>query len=139
MGLHIADLPLDYAKRSFNWNRQYIVDTDSMRPERSGKPLKDGEFQVYTDGSKEEENSGAAFLIIEMPEETVICEKIVHLGDTTVGQCETYAIGAAAAYISDTPEMFRGKSIVLYTDSQSTLRALDKTEISSSNTLKTVQ
>ena len=81
-----------------------------MSMERQGKPSKEGDFQIFTDGSREENMSGASCVVIEMPEEKVLYEKIVHLGDTTVAQCETYAIGMATDLILRTPEMFRGKT-----------------------------
>ena len=58
MELDIAEVPLDHCKRQFNWNKKYIVDLDSMKPDRRGKPEKDGDFQVYTDGSKEGKHEG---------------------------------------------------------------------------------
>ena len=63
--LEIEDTPLDYMHRVFNWARKYKVDRQSFKG--TGIPDKDGDFQVYTDGSREEEDSGAAFVVVEMP------------------------------------------------------------------------
>ena len=135
--LEIEDIPLDYMHRVFNWARKYKVDRQSFKG--NGIPDKDGDFQVYTDGSREEEDSGAAFVVVEMPLEGVIKEKPVYLGNTTVGQCETYAIGMGAEYIADNEPLFRDKRVVFYSDSLSTLQALDKWEVKSKNTLETVK
>ena len=82
--------------------------------------------QCYTDGSKMEEKVGAGFVVYK--NNTVIMEKAFHLGAySTVFQAETTAISQTARYLLS--DDYTNTKIIILSDSQASLKALDSTKI----------
>ena len=91
-------------------------------------------INCYTDGSKIEEDVGAAVYITHNKETKH--EESTHLGkNSTVFQAETYAVGQAATLLLQAGT--NNQNIVINCDSQSAIEAINSTKIKSKTTLKT--
>ena len=119
-------LPTDKLKTKHSCVKQFVTliqDRKEILPE-SGKPLprEEDSVNVFTDGSKTEDRSGAAYLI---KSSEVKEQDFFPLGSlTTVFQAETVAISAAAEKLLELG--VRGKNIRFFVDSQSAILALEK-------------
>ena len=119
-------LPTDKLKYKHSCIKQFqtmIPDRNEIPPE-SGKPLprEEGSINVFTDGSKTEDKSGAAYLI---KSSEIKKQDFFPLGSlTTVFQAEIVAISAAAEKLLELE--VKGKKITFFVDSQSAIMALEK-------------
>ena len=99
------------------WEKQYQVDIINMD---GGTPLLGEDITVYTDGSKMRGHLGFGFYIEQRYGRSI--KESRSLGThTTVYQAELHAIKAAAETLAD----LNGRSVVINSDSQSALQALD--------------
>ena len=117
-------MPTDRLKFKCNSKRLFeveIADRESVKREH-GKPLPNDQntIHVFTDGSKTEDRSGAAYLI---KSETIKEQDYFPLGPwTTVFQAETVAISAAANKLLNLE--VKNMKIRFMVDSQSAIRAI---------------
>ena len=82
----------------------------------------------YTDGSKDENhNTGFGFHIIDPKENSGYSEHGKLNNTNSVFQAETYAINRLALHLLD--KNIQHKNIIIYSDSQAAIKALDKTII----------
>ena len=107
----------------YSWEQQYKVDSQSMG---DGTPGEKGDITVYTDGSKTEGQLGFGFYI-DTGQPEGIKEKRSLGTKTTVFQAELHAIKAAAEMLAEVA----GKRVIIYSDSQAAIKALDNPIISS--------
>ena len=138
MGAH--NTVFDDINRTFLWNKKFTVDTFSYSSfnERKGTPIVDSDLSMYTDGSYHDENpndikAGAGLVIYEClaqlgrRKEQKLLEFDWHLGQSTIFQCEMYAIKKAAQWICENhrkPELRPFNSVVIYSDSLSSVQIL---------------
>ena len=99
------------------WEKWYRVSLESFK---DGSPLIKGEATVYTDGSKLGGCLGFGFYIDDGTPQGIRESRCLG-AQVTVFQAELHAIGAAAETL---PEV-AGKYIIIYSDSQAALQALD--------------
>ena len=117
------EIPLRY-----NWNQPYTIDISSFD---KGDPDELGDFTVYTDGSKNNKNQVGAGLVIYEGSRTPY-EEHWHLGENlTVYQSELYAINKAIESLINQAVAYDRLSIIIYTDSRSSLQALQSKTITS--------
>ena len=96
-------------------------------------PADDNVINCYTDGSKIEDDVGAAVYITHNKE--TVHEESTHLGkNSTVFQAETYAVGQAASLLLQAGTT--NQNIVINCDSQSAINAINSTKIKSKTVLK---
>ncbi len=92
-------------------------------------------WQVYTDGSKADDNTGAGFCIIHQNQE--IYRNSYHLGKlATVYQCEVFALHMASQWI--TSNLSLPSSVIFLSDSQAAIKALNGTKVTSRLILDTI-
>ena len=92
-------------------------------------------ISCYTDGSKKNDQVGAAVHITEG--ENLIKEESYHLGpSSTVFQAETFAVGETAKILR--ANNTAGKHVIINCDSQATIMAVTSTQIKSKTTSETV-
>ena len=116
------DLPPGCSDRCYAriLDKSYHINTDSF----DGKAFhrRPSQYNIYTDGSKQGNAVGAGIVVLY--KNLVIYEEAVRLPDSsTVFQAELYAIGMAASFITNTPDI---QFVKILTDSQSSLNALNK-------------
>ena len=145
LGVDFTSTPSDDIQRQFMWHNKYTVDTYSYCPtnRKRGVPLIDSDCNIYTDGSKQDSGlSGAGVAVFkslrqyfgdrERNSENPICDQSYHLKDSTVFQCEMYAINKAALWLLQNCDQRNIMSAVINSDSQASLKALQAKEIKSS-------
>lgn len=111
------NLPMDRTTQSFNWEE---------RTEIQGKP----DVIVYTDGSREEDISGAGWMACV--EDQVVGEDSIYLGkESTVFQAEVTAIDNAIHWLLDNMAKYANKSCLIRSDSQSAIQAIYSHEVTS--------
>ena len=135
----IQDLGIIYPDidrtNALNLNNKFMINTDSF--DNYTKHLMHSQLNVYTDGSKTHTGTGAGFVIYDK-------QKLVHkdyfpLSPTaTVYQAEVIAIGKAAKFIVKFKKSLEPKYVKIFTDSRSTLQALDHHKIKAQTVLDTV-
>ena len=118
----------------------FSILVDSYRdPEYYRRTLEIMSWRVWTDGSKQNNKVGSAFVLFKGLIHWV--ERKFRLPDTaSVFQAELYAIFQAAVYLQETlgPDMM-GDICYFYTDSLSALQALDAAETTSVLVRRTIQ
>ena len=86
------------------------------------------DWQIYTDGSKANENTGAGFCVIHSNRE--IFRQSYYLGKlATVYQCETFALHMASQWA--TTNIGTPSNIIFLSDSQAVIRAINGSKITS--------
>ena len=117
--------------------RQYYINKESYDCP-SNKHLVPTQINVFTDGSKTLRGVGCGFAIYT--EGKIIAEDCLPLNpECTVFQAELEAIHLAANYLNAIRERLKVKYVKFFSDSQSSLQALDSIKISSKTVLKTAQ
>ena len=112
-----------------HWNQKYLIDTTSFT---TGKPELKGDYQVFTDGSKDSAGNTGSGLAIYNSIDELGTHTSFHLGKyTTVFQAEIYAILKAAETMISHPDVYHHKQIVFNTDSQAALLALQNPRVQS--------
>lgn len=119
-------LETDEEASSPNWNKKYTTNIDSIE---DGNPSEEGDLIVFTDGSKYKENhTGAGAIIFDMQANDRMLETSQYLGKMlTVFQSEVYAINMVTKYLLD--KNCTNKTIIIHTESFSSLQALAGIEI----------
>ena len=93
---------------------------------------------IYTDGSREENRTGAGFCITRG--DKVIAEECIYIGaEATVFQAEVVAINLSMRYILAHGEELETESFTLHSDSQAALGAIKSRWITSSLVKETVE
>jgi ribonuclease HI len=127
-------IPYFHGHKNYNCSKEQYIPINETRADK---------IQIFTDGSRiirnNEGYSGCGYVIYGtsncdlIPNANILHEKSTYLGTmATVFQAEVFAIGQAAAYVTNHREMLAGiKQIDIITDSQSALLALDATHTSS--------
>ena len=132
LGIHYPDIDRTSA---LNLNNKFTVNTDSFN--NYTKHLMHSQLNVYTDGSKTDIGTGAGFVIYDK-------QKLIHkdyfpLAPTaTVYQAEVIAIGKAAKFLMKFRKTLDPKYIKFFSDSRSTLQALDNHKIKAKTVLNTI-
>ncbi|CAB4040267.1 Retrovirus-related Pol poly from type-1 retrotransposable element R1 [Paramuricea clavata] len=116
-----------------SWDRQFVVELCSFA---SGKPVQEGDLHLFTDGSRLNNASGSGFVALDSKTRKELVSQHFHLKQATVAQCETHAIKRAAHWLASLPGH---RSIILFSDSQSTIRALANPMVNSSLLLNTIE
>ena len=143
----------DDIKKQFKWNNLYKVDSQSYSPNNKnmGKEIIDSDFNVYTDGSKQESGlSGAGLSAFKTVRETLPSGKqneyqfntydaCFHLCTSTILQCEMYAIKKAALWILENRERQNIASATICSDSQTALMILKSVVVKSSLVKETME
>ena len=102
--------------------RNYTVDLRSFHDTRHTCP---SEYNIFTDGSKQDDQVGAGFCIYH--HSTVVSKGFARLPDhSTVFQAELFAIGMAALALRKFPQ---AKYAKFHVDNQSALLTLDSNDI----------
>jgi len=119
----VLQLPSDCMNKILKTCHKYEV---NIGAERSHDVR--GDIIVYTDGSKMDENVGAAYVIYENRNSAL--QPLAHgkaklSPENSVFQAEVHAIEGAASYLIHELENVAHKNIVFYSDSQSALNALN--------------
>ena len=131
-----------------NWHKKFQINKSSMEPKSEfwGKPLIDIDYmklmntgpvnlsmssqkiwEIYTDGSKNSETQIAGTGIVIYCNGLKMWSASYSIGDRSVFAAETYGIKKGALWLLN-PEnrpMVRGDRVLFYSDSQSTILALD--------------
>ena len=152
------DHPVDSIPPLRMWDRFYKVDMYSMDPKNveAGIPVLNAPgIVVYTDGSKEPKGhprTGAGVVFYEggIPIE-IAGQKLIHsyklMGGNSVFQTEVWAIKKATMILLENIEndpplgecwIRAGREVTFYTDSQSTLKALNAVVVSSKLVKETI-
>ena len=123
--LERAGVPLgggDHCDWTNEWSERDI------RPEEpEEEEVEDAEYIVYTDGSRTIDGVGAGWAITR--DDYVVDEESISLDpDIQVFQSEILAITNAIQRLLDDEHKYRGKKIILLSDSMSSLQALSKNE-----------
>ena len=96
------------------------------------------QIQCFTDGSKTTDGVGAGVIIGKNPNIGTSTEVSINMGsESTVFQAEVTAVGIAADILLG--KNMTNKSITILTDSQATLKALQRTKIRSKTVMKTLE
>ena len=99
-------------------------------------PAEEGRINCYTDGSKIEEDVGAAVYITQ--NDITLSEEPYYLGkNSTVFQAETFAVYQTATILLEAGTT--NQKIIINCDSQSTIEAIDAAKIKSKTTLKATE
>ena len=93
------------------------------------------DYNVYTDGSKTEFGVGSAFRVV-LDGGVLVQENFTLPSYTTVFQAEVHAIFKAAEYLRSIPD---GKRIKFFVDSQSALKAIHSTNVTSKLVKMTIE
>ena len=110
------------------WDKAFSVCEYSFL---DGSVNNDGYVQIYTDGSKAEDNASGAGYAVMMGSRVVTTEKYFLGYDTSVFQCEVFALKKAAEYIVQNQMELEDEEVIIYTDSQAALKALDSYKVTS--------
>ena len=90
--------------------------------------LSSQDWQIYTDGSKANDNTGAGFCVIHANKETF--RNSYHLGKlATVYQCEVFALHMASQWA--TTHIGTPSKIIILSDSQAAIKAINSTKVTS--------
>ena len=128
----------DLCVPSLNMVQDYNVDATLNTTDETHQyinQLPSGTIQCYTDGSKMDNGVGAG-LIIKNGEETAITKSYQLQPETSVFQAEIMAINKAIDTLEESD--INSKDIIIFTDSQSALGAIDKHKTNSKIVLDTV-
>ena len=117
--------PVDIQPTTLVADRLFTIDLSSLH---TGAPRPADLLAVYTDGSQISGSSGCGFAVYERG--AVTDNRLFHLQEASVFQCEVYAIWQAAEWLRTLP--VAAPPPVIYTDSQAALKALASTSVSSS-------
>lgn len=119
----------DYTLKELSFGSVHETELPARELWASNQVIREGELQVYTDGSKTSQGTGSGVFIEEM-ETRISCR----LDDEcTVFQAEVYALKLAAEHLKETN--VTGRNISLYVDSQAAIRAIE-TDVVKSNVVK---
>ena len=110
------------------WERKCILDRESFT---DGTPNGDGHIQIYTDGSKQDSGLSGAGCAVLKGSVQLATDSCCLGGLASVFQCEIYALKMAAQYILDNSGNLLGEDIVIYSDSQAALLALNSHKVTS--------
>ena len=115
------------------WEKLFRVDSATFK---AGTPLPDGDLDVYTDGSKDDNgNTGSAYVVYDG--QSPPSEGAWPLGTgTSVFQAEVYALKRAAEHLSSTG--VQDRRVRIYSDSRAALLALKSSKVSSNVVLQTM-
>lgn len=122
------EIPTDYMGPKFMFSKKYRVSIPSRSDwEPGGTEPKNASVVCYTDGSKIDDNTGSGIVITSNGEKT---EKVIPLGRTvSVYQAELHAILVATQSLLE--GKVTGKRIIMYSDSQAGLKAIQRYKICS--------
>merc|ERR1712115_451703 len=151
-------IEFDDIRKHYLWDHKYVIDTESYSKsnDRKGIPILDSDISIYTDGSlfpakdpsTEKDRAGAGMAVYDIVSrqgkrrEATLHEDDWHLGQSTIFQCEMYALKKAAEWIIDNhdkPGIPRFSSVAIFSDSESSLKALLNNESKSSIVIETVK
>ena len=142
-GLDYIKGPSDAISVERVWNKSYKVDLATMDKQNPlcGKPLYVNPWQIYTDGSKQDETKDYACGASVVPfigGQPYGTEIAMHLGNRlNVYLCEVYALFRAVRWILDHWEMIGDDGVSIFTDSQAVVLALSNNTIKSQLVMKT--
>ena len=101
-------IEFDDTRRHYLWDNKFVIDSESYskRSERAGVPILDSDISIYTDGSlfaakdptTEKDRAGAGMAVYDCVSrqgkrrEVTLHEEDWHLGQSTIFQCEMYAL-----------------------------------------------
>ena len=133
---HLLLPQVDNMSRRFNLDRGYVIDKFSYDNEnpKKGVPNLNHDCNIYTDGSRlGAYRSGAAFSVWKRhnqyghPIERPIPNHdrtSFYLEDATIFQCEVFAVGRAASWLTEHATDFEIKTACINVDSQAAIKAL---------------
>ena len=134
--------PLDEIPVKRVWNRDFEVNLESCSSNNKnrGKPREGERWQIYTDGSKDENGLSGAGLVVLWEGSTLIKEAY-HLGNLpTVFQSEVYGLKRAARWIIENAQYQNEQmNVYIYTDSQAALLAMNQIEVKSEIVAETIE
>ena len=127
---------LDDIPEKFMWTKKYSVSFKSMNPHISksyGAPWQKGDIEIYTDGSKDEDGmaGGGCAPFKRVDEGYAFAQNggvdwnSFHLDQVSVFQAEMYSLFRGAVWAA-TYAVNQGNRIVLYTDNQAVVKALNR-------------
>ena len=141
-GLSYLEGPLDVVPLHRRWEHNYEVDMTSLNPENPSRGIPDIRgVNIFTDGSKDNLNSGAGVVIMDGGQVSTDSQGEeqkykYHLGpETTVFQAEVFAQKMAATLIINgsygDDGWVCGRPITIHTDNQASIFALDNVWVKS--------
>lgn len=138
-GLEWLKDPSDAVPLYRRWERQFLVNLESMDRSnpRRGVPVVNGRYSLYTDGSKlTEDLAGAGMAVFRDGQLRSV--KSWHLGNLpSVFQCELYGLKNAAKWLIQNKQEVIGE-VVIFTDNQASMYAINSTFIKSQIVQETV-
>ena len=136
--------PNDLIPIQRKWERAFKVNLESanVKNKDRGKPNSLHKWQLYTDGSKMEDISGAGMAVFNggQPWEQGQHHNAWHLGThPDIFQCEVFGLKQAVQWIIDNREDIGSDSVAIFTDNISVLYALNSIYIKKELVLETFQ
>ena len=120
----ITGMPSDFISNKYNFNKKYTISIPQREDWEKGPPC-NAESIWYTDGSKTEEGVGAG-IYGHRPRVTI---PVSLTKESTVFQAEMAAIHHCAGEILGQSQ--NSRSIIIFSDSQAALKALESTQVNS--------
>ena len=131
--------------RQYLWDKGFHIDTYSWScfNERKGTPRIDTDANIYTDGSILEGNRAGAGMAVWVPKTDRSGEYHIHkdkwnLKESTIFQCEVYAIKKAAEWLQANYVRKNIKEVVINSDCQAAIKALQSNVTTSTLVKETV-
>ena len=128
--------PVDDRCQETVWKRNYHVILSSFTTNR--KSIKPAEINIYTDGSKTDNGTGAGFVVYHKNIRTHI-ESISLPDSTTFFQAEITAIFKAMIYMVGYCKSHSVSYLKILCDSQAAILALNSNNVKSKTVLKTIR
>ena len=133
---HLLEVETDNMSALFNWDRKYKIETSSFDQEnpKKGVPTLHTDCNIYTDGSRlGQYRAGAAISVWKKHEAyTRFIERPIpnhdkeafYLEDSSIFQCEVFAAGRAASWLTEHASSFGIKTACINIDSQAAIKTL---------------
>ena len=142
-----AYVDFDTTIRKYMWNKEFQIDERSWSHmnENRGIPKIDSDMNLFTDGSlTEDEGLSGAGLVVLKPKTNRLGEYPIHkahwhLGQSSVFQCEVYAIKKAAEWLQLNHFPKQINEAVINVDSLAAIKALMSCETTSSLVKETAE
>ena len=140
-----SDVGFDKITKQYMWDKKFHFDTYSWSclNERKGIPRIDSDANIYTDGSKQDDGRAGAGMAVLVPKTNRTGEYHIHkdkwhLEESTIFQCEVYAIKKAAEWLHSNCVTKNIKEAVINCDSQAAIKALQANVTTSTLVKETV-
>ena len=128
-------VPSDGKTLEYKWDRHYSISEDSFK---TGEPVREKTYTVYSDGSKSESGHSGAAYIVRNPHGSNDTHDDFYLGKmATVFQAEIYGIYKAAEYLHF--RELKDQKIIFYSDSQAAIKALNNNKVTSWQVYNTIE